>query len=150
MPRPTRDPERLQRLADVVANAVGASTLPVLAVYVHGSWGTADQREGSDLDLGILAERPLPWNELTDLAVAIERQLDGAQEIDISDLLHADAVFAALVVAGGDRVFAQPAAADRFEIKVLAEYARLNEERRDLIADILQRGTIHASAQAHR
>lgn len=150
MHRPPRDPERLRRLADAVATSVQASALPVLAVYVHGSWGTADQREDSDLDLGILAERPLRWDDLAGLAATIARRFEEAPEVDLADLLQTDAVFTALVVTTGDRIFARPAAADRFEIKALAEYARLNEERRDLLADILRRGTIHASAQAHR
>lgn len=145
MTHPVRDPTRLGQLSKAVADLVQTSATPIVAVYVHGSWGTADQRDDSDVDLAVVGDRPLHWEEVIDLAAAIEQRLEAGRTVDLSDLTAADAVFAAQVVSSGDRVFGDSAAADLFEIKTLSTYARLNEERRDIIEDILRRGSVYAA-----
>lgn len=138
----SRDPDRMARLSAAIDQTVHDTGFPVAAVWLHGSWATANERADSDLDLGLLAERPLLWTERGEFVAKLARLLDEARDIDAADLLLADSVFAALVVSSGARVFSRGDAAQRFEIRALAGYARLNEERGEILRDILERGTI--------
>ena len=52
--------------------------------------------------------------------------------------------FAFIVITTGERLFSSGIAADIFEMKTLAAYARLNEERHDILLNIFQRGTVYA------
>jgi predicted nucleotidyltransferase len=138
----SRDPDRMARLSAAIDQTVLDSELPIAAVWLHGSWATAHERADSDLDLGLLAERPLSWTERGEFVAKLARVLDEARDIDAVDLLSADSVFAAMVVSSGERVFSRGDAAQRFEIRALSGYARLNEERGEILRDILERGTI--------
>ena len=138
-----RDPERLARLKQVITDEAMRSGLPMVAVYVHGSWGTPDERPDSDLDIAVLAARPLALEERLDFVRRIELATGAAHQIDMADISHANSVFAALVITNGDRVYSKGSEADRFEMKVLASYARLNEERKGILEDIGKRGTIY-------
>ncbi|MBM3274536.1 MAG: hypothetical protein FJZ00_05260 [Candidatus Sericytochromatia bacterium] len=60
------------------------------------------------------------------------------------DLAEATTVFAAQIIANGERLFcADETACDTFEAHALADYARLNEERRPILEDIKVRGSVH-------
>lgn len=137
-----RDPDRVARLSAAIDQAVRDTGLPIVAVWLHGSWATTHQRADSDLDLGFLGARPLSWIERGDFVTGLAGVLGETQDIDAVDLLSADSVFAALAVSSGERVFSVGDAAQRFEIRALAGYARLNEERGEILRDIFERGTI--------
>jgi predicted nucleotidyltransferase len=138
----SRDPDRMARLSGAIDQAVRDSGLPIVAVWLHGSWATAYERADSDLDLGLLGDRPLSWTDRGEFVAKLARLLDESRDIDAVDLLPADSVFAAMVVSTGERVFSRGDAAQRFEIRALSGYARLNEERGEILRDILERGTI--------
>lgn len=138
-----RDPERLARLKQIVTDDAMRSGLPIVAVYVHGSWGTQDERSNSDLDMAVLAARPLTLEDRLNFMRRIELTIGAAHEIDMADMSHANSVFAALVISSGDRIYSKGIEADRFEMKVLATYARLNEERQGILDDIIKRGTVY-------
>jgi uncharacterized protein len=142
----SRDPDRVARLSAATDQAVRDTGLPIVATWLHGSWATAHERADSDLDLGLLAERPLSWTERSAFAAKLACLLDETWDIDAVDLLSADSVFAAMVVSSGERVFARGDAAQRFEMRAMSGYARLNEERGEILADILERGTIRRRA----
>ena len=114
----------------------------LIAVYRHGSFGTADERPDSDLDLAILAAAPIPAARRLALAAAIGEAI--GREADLADLRSASTVFQARTVAAGECVFAGAERARReFEMRALAAYAMLNEERAGIIADAHGRGSIH-------
>lgn len=144
----SRDTDRMARLSAALDQTVRDTGLPVVAVWLHGSWATAHERADSDLDLGLLAERPLSWTERGDFVAKLACLLDETWDIDAVDLLRADTVFAAMVVSTGERAFARGDAAQRFEMRAMSGYARLNEERGAILADILERGTISSSRRA--
>ena len=73
----------------------------------------------------------------------IDLATGAAHQIDMADISHANSVFAALVITNGDRIYSKGIEADRFEMKVLASYARLNEERKGILEDIIKRGTVY-------
>ena len=139
-----RLPHRVQQLTQAITELVIETGLPVIAVYLHGSWASEYERDESDLDLAILAERRLELSELIKIQQGIAARLNLHAEIDLADLYSANTVFAAIVITTGERLFSSGIAADIFEMKTLAAYARLNEERHDILQDIVQRGTVYA------
>lgn len=114
----------------------------LVAAYRFGTWGTAAERADSDIDLAVLVRAPLEsvrrW-ELTQRLAMI-----AGRNVDLVDLSTASAVMRAQVVAPGVRVFCadEPRCAE-FEDFVYSDYARLNEERREILADIRERGSVY-------
>jgi predicted nucleotidyltransferase len=132
----------LDALKRAVHNALVQTGLDIIAIYLHGSYATAHQREESDVDLAVLPERALSLEEGLSFSVALQTEL-GSCEIDLADLRRANTVFAAQVVTNGRRIYtANPEAADRFEMLTLSQYASLNEERAEILDDIKRRGRI--------
>lgn len=112
------------------------------AVYLFGSTVQGGEHAASDVDLAVWAEAPLSASVRYGLAEACARRLH--RDVDLVDLAAASTALAAQVVGGGQLVFARdPVAVAEFEVTVLAKYCWLNEERRELIADVQQRGVIH-------
>lgn len=114
----------------------------ILAVYRFGSFGTEYERPASDLDLAVYAGRPLPavslWRTAQELAAEMGR------DVDVVDLAAASAVMRAQVIHEGERIYcADEVACETFEDYVYSSYARLNEERRGILQDILGRGSVH-------
>lgn len=128
------------------ATWIEATGIDPVAVYLHGSRGTDWQREESDWDFAILAEQPLAWEQRMSLYQALSATLSDT-DIDLADLRQCDTVFAAHVVSEGEAIYVgDEPARQRYEMLVLAKYARLNEDRRDILADIRQRGTVYLAA----
>jgi uncharacterized protein len=139
------DSVELMKLNGAVARAVEILRRDVpdlIAVYVHGSFGTPRQRPASDLDIAILAGAPLRAERRLALAAAVGEA--SGREADIADLRTASTVFRSRVVAEGECVFEGDETARReFEMRSLSAYALLNEERAGIIEDIRKRGSIH-------
>ena len=120
-----------------------SSALPdLVAVYRFGSHGTCYERNDSDIDLAVLTRQPCDtvalWNLGQTLAVKLHR------DVDLVDLRGVSTVLRAQVVAYGERLFCMDAAeCDAYENYTLSAYARLNEERKDILEDILRRGSVH-------
>lgn len=113
-----------------------------LAIYRFGSWGTVDQRNDSDIDIAILPQPPLGQVSRWKLAQALA-SLAG-RDVDLVDLLCASTVLRMQVVAHGELLYSNGSSeVDQFEDTVFSSYARLNEERREILADVLQRGNIY-------
>lgn len=120
------------------------NSLPdALAVYRFGSWGTQHERRESDIDLAILPLQPLSpqarWETSQKLAQMLTR------DVDLVDLRAASTVMKLQVIVQGERLYCRDeAAVGLFETTVFSEYARLNEERREILADIKARGSVYA------
>jgi uncharacterized protein len=85
------------------------------------------------------------FDELMSFSAALQKGNCGVN-LDIADLRRCDTVFVAQVVNSGERVYTgDETAAQRFEMTALSKYARLNEEREDIISDIKQRGSVFFS-----
>lgn len=121
-------------------NAICLAVPNCLAIYRFGSWGTEDERPDSDIDLAILPMSPIAPMSRWDLAQQLA-SLAG-RDVDLVDLLNASTVLRMQVVGHGERIYCA-AAVDEFEDMVFSSYAKLNEERRMILADIAQRGTIY-------
>jgi predicted nucleotidyltransferase len=126
--------EAVERLKEAFAE--------LLAVYRFGSFGTEHERADSDLDLAVYSGTPLPtvelWNVSQELAAEVGR------DVDVVDLAAASTVMRAQVIHGGERLYcADELACETFENYVYSSYARLNEERRGILQDVLRRGSVY-------
>lgn len=78
------------------------------------------------------------WDVAQRLATALRR------DVDLVDLRTASAVLRAQVLRDGELLIdLAPSARAEFEMLVLADYARLNEERREILLDVKARGSVH-------
>lgn len=112
------------------------------AIYRFGSWGSAAERQDSDLDIAILPAERLQSVKRWELAQALAADL--RRDVDLIDLLSASTVLRMQVVAHGERLYQiDTSEMEQFEDTIFSGYARLNEERRDIVADVVQRGSIH-------
>ncbi len=114
----------------------------LIAVYRFGSFGTEYERPDSDLDLGVYAGKPLPTVKLWH--VAQEMSSSFGRDVDVVDLGSASTVMRSQVIHTGKRLYcADKLTCETFENYVYSSYARLNEERRDILQDILNRQSVY-------
>lgn len=110
------------------------------AIYLFGSYGTEYARPDSDVDLALLlpplrarAEGSLA---LTDCWSALVGLLD--RPVDLINVRQVNTVFRLQVVETGRLVYvADRCVVDEFEMLTLSYYQKLQEERADIVADIV-------------
>jgi predicted nucleotidyltransferase len=122
------------RLPDDIRRAVirQLESLSPMAVYLFGSYGTPAQHPGSDLDFAILARDSINPVLLFELANTLSNRL--GREVDLLDLSTASTVMAKEVLRTGERLIVNDLIATQtFEMRTLADYARLNEERHPVL-----------------
>lgn len=114
----------------------------VRVAYVFGSHASGEATSASDVDVAVLMPHPLDPERRWHLQEALASRLH--RDVDLVDLRRASTVLRAQIVTTG-RVLHESDPAERalFEATALSAYARLNEERRDILADIKARGTVH-------
>lgn len=114
----------------------------LIAIYQFGSEGRGDASPSSDIDLAVLAHDPIPAETLFQVAQDLAVQLH--RDVDLLDLRATSTVMRAQVISTGQCLKSkdEPARAE-FEMYAYSDYARLNEERRDILGDIKERGLIY-------
>ena len=117
------------------------------AVYLFGSYGTPYEREDSDVDIAIL----LPHQEAKEIASLALSNLRFAledffkKEVDLINLRQVSTGFQKEIIMNEGRIYcANQYAADEFEMLTISFYQKLNEERADIIEDILKTGRVLA------
>jgi len=115
----------------------------LIALYQFGSQGKEKMHKESDLDLAILTSTQLRPVQRFDLEQ--ELAILARKSVDLIDLRQASTVMRMQVISSGTCLFsANETERTRFEMVVYSAYARLNEERREILKSILQRGKIYA------
>jgi len=110
--------------------------------YLFGSGASDQLRPDSDLDIAILRIDPLLPDEVLGLKSFLSKTF--RRDSDIVDLYRADSVTAAQVVTTGIEILSLSAIKmAEFETMALSRYALLNEERREILKDIQDTGTIY-------
>ena len=129
---------------DHLADLVRARVPGLIAVYAFGSRLGGNPLPESDYDLALLAARPLEpldrWYLQEELASVARTN------VDLVDLRRASTVMRVEVLRNCELLFEDPAersTRELFEALALADYARLNEERRGVLSDIQARGSVH-------
>ncbi|MFB9145005.1 nucleotidyltransferase domain-containing protein [Halomonas alkalicola] len=137
------DSQRILSQRDLASlTAYLAASLPSLqAVYLFGSQAKGEATRESDVDLALLLAAPLPPEQRWQLSGELADRL--SKEIDLIDLRQASTVLQHQVVTTGERLWHLGSDSDEFELTVQSEYWDLAIQRRALIADIKERGSVH-------
>lgn len=114
----------------------------VIAIYLFGSFARGDSNRESDVDLAVLAARPIDSNLRFELEGRLEEKL--RQSVDLVDLRRASAVFRVQILKDATLlVDGDPGRRAEFECFALSNYARLNEERAGILEDVRRSGRVH-------
>lgn len=114
----------------------------LMAIYQFGSQTRGEARPTSDVDLAVLAHEPITPAHLFEIAQDLAAQLH--RDVDLLDLRAVSTVMRMQVVSTGQRLeTSHVQAVAEFEMYTYADYARLNEERRDLLKEITQSGLVY-------
>jgi uncharacterized protein len=115
----------------------------LITLYRFGSQAKGTARPDSDVDLAILSRVALSELRRFELAQELATQLH--RDVDLVDLRNASTVMRMQVISTGGCLFT---VSDRlqgeFEDLVYSTYARLNEERREILNDVRTRGSVYA------
>lgn len=111
------------------------------AIYLFGSTATGQVHGSSDVDLAVLGDTIFDTIRLFDLAAELADIL--RRDVDLIDLGQASTVMRAQIIAFGQRIYGHDTELDDYECRALSQYARLNEERADILKDIARRGRVH-------
>jgi len=119
----------------------------VQAVYIFGSWETHDERGKSDVDIALLLP-PDTARQVDSLAVhdvRFELETVLGRDVDLINLRLVNTVLQKEIVTTGRRIFcAQDGyAAELFEMLTLSLYQKLNEERADIVQEIMDSGRVY-------
>lgn len=114
----------------------------LIAIYQFGSQARGTARPTSDLDIAVLAREPIPIEQRFSLAQELAVQLH--RDVDLLDLRAASIVMRMQVLTTGQCLETRDVRAKaEFEMYAYADYARLNEERRELVKGITERGFVY-------
>jgi predicted nucleotidyltransferase len=102
-------------------------------IYVFGSHGTEAQHPHSDLDLAFLPKSSVDAYRVFEMANELANAL--GIEVDLVDLSKASTVMRKEVLRTGQAIEVRDQnAMHEFEMRTLSDYARLNEERHEVLA----------------
>ncbi len=111
-------------------------------IYLYGSYARGEEREDSDIDLGVYADSRLTPYDLFVLAGEISLYVN--RDVQIVDLRKIDTVFAAQIVASREVLYClDEYLMHTYDMTVYREYAKLNEERHVVMDAIFKDGKIY-------
>ena len=121
----------------------------VQAIYLFGSFGTADEWPTSDVDIALLlppAEaRQRSQLMLTPCHYALEEALN--RSVDLVNGREVSTVFQKEIIRSGRRIYtADDNAAAEFEMLTLSYYQKLNEERAAILQVFRETGKAYAAS----
>ncbi|HGG61176.1 MAG TPA: nucleotidyltransferase domain-containing protein, partial [Gammaproteobacteria bacterium] len=111
------------------------------AIYLFGSHARGQSHPDSDLDLAILAKTKLPATLLWETAQRLASH--AGVDVDLVNLGEASTVMQMQIITADQRLYCKDErACGDFEDLVFSSYARLNEERAEILRDIAERGRV--------
>lgn len=115
--------------------------MPNLAcAYVHGSFGTERFRADSDVDIGLLFFPKTAPSRLQLMDHASQLEVRIGHPVHFGVMSSRNVVFVKEVVAKGRRIFCVDTTyCDTFVMHALSMYARLNEERSEVLKNYAAR-----------
>ncbi|MBC7792662.1 MAG: nucleotidyltransferase domain-containing protein [Clostridia bacterium] len=135
--------DRSRTVDALITEALIELELDLVAGYLFGSAARDELRQGSDFDVAILtagtALTPVGrWELEEQLAAKINR------DVDLVDMRSASTVMQMQIISRGNVILdPAPSARHAYEGRVYADYSRLNEERKHILDNIRDRGTVH-------
>jgi len=115
----------------------------VQAIYLFGSWGTADAHDNSDVDLALLLPvlHAKACGTLYGSPLHMALELQFRRNIDLINLREVSTVLQKEVISVNRRIWcADLFAADEFEMLTISFYQKLNDECADIIKAVRESG----------
>lgn len=111
-------------------------------IYLFGSTVKGTVHNGSDIDIAFLSEKKLDTYDLFMMAQELAEKLE--REVDLIDLSQASTVFQAQIIQTGKVIYCNNETEKaQFEMKTLKMYAKLNEDRSEILLNIEGSGSIY-------
>jgi uncharacterized protein len=128
------------RMLTEIVNTLKSTASPQL-IYLFGSTAKGTSRGESDLDVAFLSPVTLDEYEVFMIAQQVATKIN--RDVDLVDLKKASTVFQGQIVATGKIIYCTDEKTRmNYEMKVLKMYAKLGEERKVIIDDIEESGTV--------
>ena len=126
----------------LIVDSIRRELAGVSVIYLFGSYAKGVADETSDIDLAVLGNSHYGNIQLWDIAQRLSALC--GRDVDLVDLRQATTVMRIQIVAEGEHLFDDhDQESVLFEDFVYSDYARLNQERREILEDIAARGSIH-------
>ncbi|WP_027339035.1 type VII toxin-antitoxin system MntA family adenylyltransferase antitoxin [Halonatronum saccharophilum] len=106
---------------------------PIL-IYIFGSFAQDKLREDSDIDIGFLSDEEVDPYKVFLIAQSLADKVK--REVDLIDISNASTVFKVQIIQGKNIYAKDKLSRENFEMLTLKEYARLNEERSEVLEGI--------------
>jgi uncharacterized protein len=127
----------------VIVDEVKGAIPELVAIWVFGSVARGMAGPESDIDLALLAPAPVAAQDIDQIRSRLSEVLSHAG-VDLIDLRGAPLPLSIEVLKEGKQIFcSDSAAAAAWEVVLMARYAHLNEERRGILEEIRDRGSVY-------
>jgi uncharacterized protein len=116
------------------------------AIFLFGSYGTEDERPKSDVDIALLLSPGESKSLGSPLASRLHFELEQLlnKDVDLINLRQVSTVLQKEVVAANRCIFqGDKHAEEEFEMLMLSQYQKLNDERKGIIESALAGGRFH-------
>jgi predicted nucleotidyltransferase len=141
----------IEKIRSVSLIAVKGFEPRITILYLYGSRAAGTENAESDFDFAIAATRPLSHSERGTLAERLgdalleSRLASSLPEVDAVDIRSIPLTLAAQILESGIVILGEEDPERGFlETRLMSEYAELNEERREVLEAIMDRGSIYA------
>ena len=115
----------------------------LMGIYVYGSYAIGRTHSESDLDLALIADKPIDLKKLYQLSLGLANFLN-LPKVDIIDMRSAPLTLAAEVLRDGKLILDNNSyEIASWEVTLMSMYANFNEERKEIIEDIVKRGSVY-------
>lgn len=129
-----------EQMIKSICNVLKNEMSPTL-IYLFGSQATGNTHTDSDFDIAYLANNSISHYERFMLAQQLASTLN--KDVDLIDLDKASTVFQAQVVGHGKVLYCTDENGRlMFEMLTFKKYARLNEERKEILDAIAETGQV--------
>ena len=127
---------------ETIIHLLCARIVEPIAIYLFGSMAANTVHDSSDIDLAFLPQESLSnvlrWDIQQELADAL------GKAVDLVDLRVASTVMRLQVVTTGEVLYeGDSTKRAEFEMLALSMYARLNEERREILDQVKREGRVY-------